>query len=843
MRATIVLSAACLLGGGFLAAPAARAADGLVAEYADGQRRVTAVVPTPHFSLKAGESIHPSVRPEFTATFTGTLKVLSPGRYRFDTGGATLAIAGKPVPAAGVDLAAGVHDLRIDYRRTAPDARLQITWSSAEFGPEPLPATLLEHRAAPAGAPRWTEIARGRALVEDLNCRGCHAGGEPQGPHDPGRGPVLTNAGRRLSPAWVYAWLKDPAAYRKNARMPHVPLSDAERLDVTAYLATARVDGYADPGSITEKEASGGDALRAKGKGLFEAIGCKACHGTGPGLVSLEGVGSKMSVAALRAYLLQPGKVDPTGRMPSLALKDDEAAALALYLAQGRSPGFEAPVPAGGDAQRGKALVAGKGCLGCHTVEVETKPLASTLQAPAFAALRGGKGCLAEAPPARAPRYRVTAADRAAIAAYLETPDVARAPLVEATRAMEVFRCRACHEVNAPPLVAWKESPPSLNDTGNKLKTAWIKEVVTGKRRMRHWLELRMPEFAHAGALAEGLAALAGASRGPEPAPARTAAAAGAKEDKPDPLVLREGVRYLGRGEEGLACINCHDYAWYRSGAATPAPDMSTMAQRMRPEWFRRWLMDPARIQPGTQMPAFFVDVDATVVDKKITALWAALSMGKDMPLPEGVTPDNKALKLPVGPRPLVFRSFVTGGGTRSVLVGFPNGPAYSFDAEGCRVEFAWAGEFLDVRAVWLERGGQSAAPLGERWFVAGAGQPLRVADAGKVPTARSRGYTLDAAGVPTFTYELDGHEVRDRITPGAGGVGLERTIEVRPARGKRTVEVWFAPGPTPGVSLSFAGAAWDGTRAYVKADKGAPARFTVTLKPAPAPLNAEAPK
>jgi hypothetical protein len=437
------------------------------------------------------------------------------------------------------------------------------------------------------------------------------------------------------------------------------------------------------------------------------------------------------------------------------------------------------------------------------------------LTAPAYSALRGGRGCLSATPPARAPRYRLNDAERSAIAAYLAAPDLARAPTVEARRALAHYRCNACHEVEAPALATFDHPPPSLADTGNKLRVSWLRDVLVEKTRMRHWLELRMPDFANAGGLAEGLAALAGAPR-EEPAPT----------PRPDALTLREGVRLLGRGEEGLACITCHDFAWYKSGAATPAPDLSTMGRRMRPEWFERWLRDPGRIQPGTQMPAFFAEVEPTVFDGKQKAMWAALSLGKDMPLPEGVSPDNRAVKLAPNGRPVVFRSFVTGGGERSVLVGLPGGQSFAFDVEQCRLQFAWSGEFIDVRPVWFERGGRPAVPLGDRYYVAAPAFPLRLGNPDAKHTPRFEGYALDKGGVPVFAYDVDGAKVRQRITPAPKAAGLQIALEVR---GKDLRDVYYVPGDA-GVDVTASGAAWDGQRAHARA-RGGVARFTITVR------------
>jgi hypothetical protein len=36
------------------------------------------------------------------------------------------------------------------------------------------------------------------------------------------------------------------------------------------------------------------------------------------------------------------------------------------------------------------------------------------------------------------------------------------------------------------------------------------------------------------------------------------------------------------------------------------APDLMLAKTRLKPEWIKKWLLDPQSIQPGTKMPKFF---------------------------------------------------------------------------------------------------------------------------------------------------------------------------------------------------------------------------------------------
>ena len=55
-------------------------------------------------------------------------------------------------------------------------------------------------------------------------------------------------------------------------------------------------------------------------------------------------------------------------------------------------------------------------------------------------------------------------------------------------------------------------APPTLTGVGHKLRTPWMKQVLTGAGRARPWMALRMPQFgeANVGRLPEEVAALEG---------------------------------------------------------------------------------------------------------------------------------------------------------------------------------------------------------------------------------------------------------------------------------------------------------------------------------------------
>jgi hypothetical protein len=236
------------------------------------------------------------------------------------------------------------------------------------------------------------------------------------------------------------------------------------------------------------------------------------------------------------------------------------------------------------------------------------------------------------------------------------------------------------------------------------------------------------------------------------------------------------------------------------------------MDQRVRHEWYRRWLEQPQRLQPGTRMPMVFPDGRSTLpdvlhgdADAQADAMWAYLSLGTNLPLPDGLEPP-KGLALTPRDRPLVLRTFMPDAGSRAVAVGFPDGVALAFDAATCRLAYAWSGGFLDATPVWTNRGGAPAKPLGHRFWTAPPDGPWEVTTLAALPTGKSQarfaGYAVDTEGRPTFRYRVPGPQasldVDERPAPlrNPAGVGLARHFRLQMPPGQTA---WLRVGESAG--------------------------------------------
>ena len=81
--------------------------------------------------------------------------------------------------------------------------------------------------------------ARGKQLFySKYACQSCHIADYK---NDKGYiGPALAGVGNRLTPGWMYKWLKDPNGLRPGTLMPNLNLKDNEARDLTAFLMTLK---------------------------------------------------------------------------------------------------------------------------------------------------------------------------------------------------------------------------------------------------------------------------------------------------------------------------------------------------------------------------------------------------------------------------------------------------------------------------------------------------------------------------------------------------------------------------------------------------------------------------
>ena len=789
------------------------------------------------------------------------------------------------------ELPAGIQPITVEFTRVPGSARLELLWDGPDFLKGPLSHNFLYHLGSKASAKLepYHQSDLGRFLVEEHSCVSCHSPNKHAVAKTltSRRGPNLSNVGERIYPGWIYHWLQNPHEVYPDAVMPKLFGTDevgkAEAYAVAKYLSVLGDTLQEQPGQLEKASVD-------RGRILYSSVGCLACHGDPfsdanaeeqklsfyqlPKQFSLKGIVGKTHPRKLAEYLQNPHRTDPSGRMPSLLLNAKEARDIANYLCGGKTgvadtarmklpeepanamilKAFENLKPPAEDVPRfknlsaeekiltlGKRLIENRNCTACHELKFKDIAVKPRLAKASFSDIcnpqSAKSGCLSANKElcGTAPKFVISPSAGKAIVRFLSsgTKGIGSiAPTYQARVTMQRFRCLSCHDRHGEggltddvieQLKKYEKAenaesilPPQLTGVGHKLRSSWLEEVLLKGGRARPWMALRMPQFGkeHVGNLPEALAHLEGI----EP------------YDKLDKVNMSNENLAAGRfllGKSGFGCISCHDIAGVPN-FGTRGPDLATTNQRVRYDWYRRWMQQSQRMDPGTKMPTAFPDgaspllsVLAGNADAQAEAIWAYMSLGPKMPLPEGVQKTQPGLNLIVKDRPIMLRTFMPGSGTKAIATGYPAGVSLTFDAQKCRLAYAWKGDFLNVARVWNNRGGAPAQLLGPKLMTFPSGNPWALtvdktapdlvkrgedpAFGANLPEGQVflgdaklffRGYGKDKLGQPTFRYDIDSPsektlKVAEKPMPlvSSNGIGLSRTFVVDvPEKGN----LWF---------------------------------------------------
>ena len=570
-----------------------------------------------------------------------------------------------------IALRAGLNRFELDYQSpTHADSEFRLLWSSPRLPPEPVPATAFVHDADDPILGGRLLAREGRNLFAAHQCAHCHRPTSPWPatamPELASDAPTFNGIGSRLKAPWIAQWLLDPKAVRPNASMPRMlsgPHAPMEATDIAAYLASLREPDHPQP--AVPRALAATPKLVDDGGHHFDNLGCVACHLlpgdsmlTNDARVPLNHIAVKWEPPALEAFLRAPSAHYRWTPMPDFKLTTNEVSALiAFMLDRVESDPVWRPPPQpdasvhSGDPQRGLERVISLGCLDCHNLDgVQNQFGAPSLDSLAFA--DWSRGCLADEPEPRgkAPHFSFATPQRAALQAFASDgfPDALRRdPAVEfAERAYASLQCNACHprDTETDRLTQLRAAAPKLQNpyddedsnepssvhvgrplltyAGEKLYADWMQRFLDGTLpyKPRPELQERMPAFVpFAPGLAEGLAHQHGYRAETAPWP------------KVDPELARIGRRLI-LVDTGFSCVACHNVGSQRAlaGKDTATVDFTSVAERLRPSYYWRYVRDPVRLAPSTMMPKFISDDGTTPIksvfngdpDRQFDAIW-----------------------------------------------------------------------------------------------------------------------------------------------------------------------------------------------------------------------------
>ena len=576
---------------------------------ASAQAPTPFVPPGPFIGVWEG-NIHADLRGEFyfAAELNGAFKLEINDRSVLE---ASLTNGVSPLTKA-VSLSKGANRLKATYASPkSGHAYLRVLWTERGTNVSPIPPTVLSH------PPPDHKLELGRELFLEHRCAKCHEENVAL-PEKLADAPSFEGIGARRNPAWMARWILDPKGQRPSAHMPKLAKTPDEARAMAAFLGSLK-DGNPYP-----VPARKGNPAPPEGKTLYEALLCASCHGENG--ISLDHVRNKFPSGKLAEYLLAPEAHFAWTRMPNFKLNQKEADALAKELLERQrtidDPGPNPPISLIGT---GRTLVQSRGCLNCHNLKVENKSTAPKL------GTDWNKGCVTGA--ANAPQFSFNATERDALQAFGRTDRSALArhvPSEFAERQVRLLNCRACHGQH--------EGFPPLDILGGKLRPEWSAKFIAGEipykpRAETHprgepWLFARMPAFKEWGhALGHGMAALHGY-------PAQT------PSEKADTEFAEHGRKLMGK-DGGFSCVSCHGVG--RSPATdvfdSEGINLAWSAERLLPQYYRRWVRNPLSIDPQTRMPVYFDEEGRSPLteilegdgEKQLTAMWHYLLMGEKM--------------------------------------------------------------------------------------------------------------------------------------------------------------------------------------------------------------------
>ncbi len=532
---------------------------------------------------------------EYDSAFQGTLVIPERDAYTFSiegTGTASLKIDGKVIASGALPftatspltLAKGAHQIYASFHSNKDgEGRIRLMWSSPQFRTEPVPASAF--RALPgAEVESWGKVRAGRELFAAAQCIRCH---QPRGrmpneamPELFETAPDFANAGNRYEAGWLQKWIAEP-----QGRCPTVASDKAG--DIAAYLASLKEAGWTSTNVPAEAKSV------AEGAALVEKLHLD--FWTEPLTKSRT-----LTAGGLVEKLMDPAKHHADTVFPDVRLTKAEATAIAALI-RSKQPAAPA-VTGGGNVEAGKAAFTAA-CASCHDAKNAPAPTAISLEEVTRRDWTV-KGCVADNR-GKAPDLHLSGEEKALLVGFRNADrDVGVASLRRYSPAeyvasqMKRLNCVQCHAG------AGESKIPDLTFVGEKLDRDWLTGLFSGKHaKIRPWMEARMPAFASRAAnLSLGLAERQGVTL---------------KNDVPaaKPEMVAVGAKIAGA--EGYSCIACHDAGSKKALQVFEGqgPNLQTAGERLRYDYYQRWVHWPQRISPTTIMPRYTKDRDTGVQD------------------------------------------------------------------------------------------------------------------------------------------------------------------------------------------------------------------------------------
>jgi mono/diheme cytochrome c family protein len=475
-------------------------------------------------------------------------------------------------------------------------------------------------------------LNRGRQLIAELNCVGCHEISGVQKSFVPS----LDGIGKKVvGRGWLVRWLKSPHEIQSSTKMPDFQLSDEEvefltdfLMSFTSFPNNEQLDSL--PEIYFQKK--GDDNFIGLGKTRFREARCISCHaveGKGGHLApDLAKTASKAKSVWIFNYLKNPQRLQPGVEMPQYGFSGEEIAAITAYM-EFEFIDWDAPEedttahqPAPNFFERGLEIFNQYNCRGCHLLSspkvIENLgPDLSVMGNKKIYQIDFGEADIPHTIPdyinaklqsprsfgknTRMPIFDLSSTDREAITAVLLSFQneplplkfvQAKAPSREDRSQGEVgeiinkYSCLKCHKING----SGGAIAPDLSIVGSQLQEKWMEDYFKLPYSLRPIVEERMPNLFISDEEIELLMNFFNL------------------------VLVNDSIRVNGqwlpssasaeRGRglfwEKYGCQSCHILD---GKGGYVGPPLDNVRNRLKPGWIFQWLKQPQKYKPGTIEP------------------------------------------------------------------------------------------------------------------------------------------------------------------------------------------------------------------------------------------------
>lgn len=500
-----------------------------------------------------------------------------------------------------------------------------------------------------AALPGGKAYAKGWATYMDNNCLGCHQFKNGLYGRPDRIGPVLTPVGKKVNPAWLKKWIKNPKDYLPKTKMPNFLLEDDDVNLIAPYLLSlAKGAKINEPKA--DKKLKNSSAVEA-GKQRVDQLGCLGCHTikkTGQDFApDLSEISSKTHPPWLFFWIKDPKVYQPDTKMPNLRIPEEDLQEIVAYLStlkKDSGPGDAAtvtsPTAEKTALEAGEALVKDKGCTGCH--EIAKFPLGynapehdgigskwpaqliwskipgvdHTLLNWLKIKVKEPRKFATDTIVTRMPTFSFTDSDADALVTFLLSLTKEMVPpsyvrvladpttiVMRGKRFLEDHNCLGCHQIDKQ----GGDIGPDLTFEGKRVNPVWLVDFLQTpfKIRPQNILPTRMPTF---GLTIDQAATVSSyfADRNKAVDP----------DDKIEEKIAdkKERDKAWRLYRQFFACHACH--SWQGTGG-TIGPDQSDLGNRLQQQWTADWLKNPHQFIPDARMPnfEFYADELALLTD------------------------------------------------------------------------------------------------------------------------------------------------------------------------------------------------------------------------------------